>query len=74
MFSQTLGKIKKRSHNFRDSARLHITFTDVTRGNRFDRPGDQRNAEQECNFKQAREEELSLCNGNFFNSTQHNLY
>ena len=37
IFSQKLGKINKRSHNFSDSARLHITFTDVIRGNRFDR-------------------------------------
>ena len=57
IFSPKLGKTDKRLHNFRDIAILHYFFynaaktieslksgNDVTRGNRFDRPGDERNA------------------------------
>ena len=59
-----MGKTNKRPNNFRDSARLQYPFyctvrtiespkscSNVTRGNRFDRPGDQRNVEQGCNFR-----------------------
>ena len=63
IFSQKLGKTNKQPHNFGDSAKLQYLFNcatiiidspksgnNVTRGNIFDRPGDQRIAQKRCNF------------------------
>ena len=63
MFYQKSGKTKRRPHIFRDGERLQYPFycatrttespksgNNVTRGNRFDKPGGQRNADQGCDF------------------------
>ena len=63
IFSQKLGKTNQQPHNFRCVARLQYPLygaartnerpksaNNATRRNRIDRPGNQRYAEQGCNF------------------------
>ena len=73
IFSQKLGKTNQQTHNFRCFARLQYSLycwartkerpkssNNVTKRNRIDRPGDQRYAEQGCDFSSKNREDQFL--------------